>query len=221
MASTVSLGAGVERRTSPFLRRLLGLVLLYSLVVAALPHVLDEPSIRLALRLQARLSFVLFVAALAGPGVRRLWPSRFGDVLVRERSSLLVGFGVSHLIHGIWIAIFFAFTPHVFRWNLTDGSGAVAFAFIALLVFAELPVGRRLFGARLVTLERVVLGYVWIQFTGFFVMRTQSGAPELMAWYVFAVLSSVAALALAWIGARPSGGPKSSLRTPAFSPETR
>jgi hypothetical protein len=193
-----------ESQLPAFRRRLLALVVLYSLAVAALPHVLDEPAIRLALRLQARLSFGLFVAALAGPGLERLLPSRASHTLARERSSLIVAFGLSHLIHGVWIVLFFLFTPHVFSWNLVDTSGLVAFPLIALLVFAELAVGRRLLGAGVRYVERAVLAYAWVQFFGFFVMRTQTGSPSLLGWYVVALILSLAAAALAWVGAAGS-----------------
>ncbi len=187
-----------------FRRRLFALVLLYSLVVAALPRVLDETAIRLALRMQARLSFVLFIAALAGPGLRRFWPGRLSETLVRERSVLLLAFALSHFIHGIWIFVFFAFTPHAFTWNLPDTTGLIAFLLIALLVFAELPSGRRALGKYVQVVERCVLGYVWVQFAGFFGMRAVSGPPELLGWYLSAIALSLAAVALAWLGARPS-----------------
>jgi hypothetical protein len=185
---------------------LLVAVLIYSLLVAAMPRVLDEPSIRLALRLQARLSFGLFVVALAAPGWHRLLPSRTSAVLTRGRSSLLLAFGVAHLIHGLWILLFFAFTPHAFSWNLPDTSGLVAFVLILLLVCAELPAGQRRLGIAVKFVEGSVLGYVWIQFAGFFIMQSQKGRPELFVWYLLALGLNVAAAVLAWLGARPNGG---------------
>jgi hypothetical protein len=191
-------------------------VLLYSLVVAALPRILDETSIRLALRMQARLSFVLFIAALAGPGLRRFWPGRFSETLVRERSTLLLAFALSHFVHGIWICIFYAFTPHAFSWNLAGTTGVIAYALIGLLVFAELPVGQRALGRHVPFIARGVLGYLWIQFAGFFAMQLVSGKPQLFAWYFSAIVLSVAAALLAWLGTRasPSG------RLPPSAPHT-
>jgi hypothetical protein len=186
---------GEERRVS---RGLFAAGALYSEGLAFACRSFDEEAIGLGLRLQARLSFALFVLALAAPGLqaRTGWSVLAGPV--RHRDTLFRGFAASHLVHGAWILAYFARTPAVFVWNVVDVSGALAFPLIALLL---LPLDS-LFGARARLVRRGVVVYAWLQFVGFFIDRLEAGRPELRAWYVAAIVICVMAAAIAFTAER-------------------
>lgn len=170
-------------------------VLLYAALVALACRALDETSIRLALRVQGRLSFLLFGLALSGPGLARLQGGPISHWLARQRLALLQAFAVSHLCHGVWILLFYWLTPHDFVFNLFDGSGMLTFPLLIVLLGLALPSVRPRFGRHATWLERAVVVYVWLQFFGFFVDRLQAGRPELKPWYWAAIaLSGVAGL---------------------------
>lgn len=173
-------------------------VALYSVVLAFACRALDEAAIGLALRLQARLSFTLFVLPLVAPALAALSGASALVWMARERQSLFRAFVVSHLIHGVWILLYFARTPATFEWNVYDVSGALTFPIIALLL---LPLDR-LLGARAVLVRRGVITYAWVQFIGFFVDRLYAGRPELKSWYAVAIDICIVAAVLAVLGER-------------------
>lgn len=181
---------------------LVAAVLVYAAATATLGRALDDTAIGLGLRLQARLSFVLFVAALGSRGLHAIFASRATAWLVRERSSLFLAFALSHLIHAMWIVLFYTLTPADFSWSATDISGVIAFPLIALLLVLQTAPGGRVFGSQRSRVETGIVAYVWVQFVGFFIDRLTAGRPELYPWYVAAIAISVAAAALAWHGRR-------------------
>ena len=56
-------------------------------------------SLHLLLRITARISFVLFILAFAGPGLAAVWRSDLADRIRHYRHHLLLGFVASHTIH--------------------------------------------------------------------------------------------------------------------------
>jgi len=200
-----------------FVRRTLVFgVLGLSLLVVLAGRELDQPGIELALRLQGRLSFVLYIAALIGPGVQARVDSAAAAWLARQRAPLYLAFALSHLIHAVWIVLYFQCTPASFGWNLSDFSGVLAFPAVAVLLYAETPHGQRHLPAR-ARVETGIVAYVWIQFVGFFIDRLLT--PERVAlrpWYTLAIAISVAAALVALLspvagrkGPAPSGSPAS------------
>lgn len=175
-------------------------VLVYGALVALSCGAGSEETIRLALRLQARLSFVLFLAVLCGPAAYARFRDSASSWVARERSALSQAFALSHLVHGAWLWLFFARTPNRFELNLVDGSGALAFVLIAALFWLEMPQAHSAPARWHARLRYGIWAYVWLQFIGFFAMRVVSGKrPELRAWYVLGVLSCLAA---AWLAIR-------------------
>jgi len=168
-------------------------VLVYGAGLAFACRTLEEAAIGVALRFQARLSFLLFVLSLTAPWLHQLRGWSWAAWLDRHRQALLRGFASSHLIHGLWIVAFFAYTPATFSWNLVDISGVVAFPLIALLL---LPVARGT-DARSARLQRIIVAYAWLQFIGFFFDRLLNGRPELKAWYCAAIAICLAVARIA------------------------
>jgi sulfoxide reductase heme-binding subunit YedZ len=60
---------------------------------------LDEHTIRLLLRVTARISLLFFAGAFAGRAARLFWPSRGTAWLERNRDRLILGLAGSHTIH--------------------------------------------------------------------------------------------------------------------------
>src|SRR3954447_20673128 len=137
-------------------------VALYSAALAFACRALDEDAIGLALRLQARLSFALFVVALVAPALSLTWGGSVLGWVACRREALLRAFAVAHLIHGGWVVAYFARTPATFVWNVVDVSGALTFPIVALLL---LPLDRLPF-ARAALVRRSVTVYAWVQFIG-------------------------------------------------------
>ena len=73
------------------------------------------PAIGLALRVTARTSFALFVAAFTASATHRLWPSRFTRWQRRNRRYLGVAFAASHAIHGALIVTLASLAPAQFH----------------------------------------------------------------------------------------------------------
>lgn len=184
-------------------RLLASAVVAYAALVAWLSRALDGPALEQGLRLQARLSFVLFLAAIAGAGLARLMPLRASSWLARERSALVVAFAHSHLIHGGWVVLYLWLTPARFDWTIASGSGVLAFGLVWIWLVAQTRAGRRWLPAH-ARLDTWIAGYLWLQFVGFFWDRMLTPSRRMwLAWYVMAILLSLAAAALAWWG-RPA-----------------
>lgn len=183
-------------------RVLVSAVVAYGMFVVWVERALDEPALEQALRLQARLSFALFLAAIAGRGLAWLLPSRPSEWLARQRSALVVGFACSHLIHAGWVVSYFWLTPANFVWNVYDVSGALAFVLVAVWLYAQTRHGRRWLPAR-ERLDAWIAGYLWLQFVGFFCDRMLAPNRRMwLAWYLVALALSLAGAALAWMGRR-------------------
>jgi hypothetical protein len=187
-----------------------------SLMIASAGRALDPPAIEHVLRLQGRLSFALFIAALVGPGWHALLGDRASAWLARQRAALYLAFALSHLIHGTWVLLFFQYTSATFSWNVPDSSGVLAFAAIAVLLYAETPHGQRHVPAH-ARVEALIAAYVWLQFVGFFIDRMLTPARvELRPWYVLALSVSVVAAVLSACGRRQRLAP-----LPALDPADR
>jgi hypothetical protein len=178
--------------------RLVLLVIACSLGVALLGRTLDDEALRLALRVQARLSFALFSVGLASAGLAALLPA--STSLLRHRGSLYLAFALSHLVHGGWILLWLRTTPNRLGWNLVDVSGGLAFPVIALLAYAQTEHGRRWLPAR-ARIEACCVVYVWVQFVGFFIDRLLVlERRSLLPWYLVAIGWSLVSAALGWVG---------------------
>jgi methionine sulfoxide reductase heme-binding subunit len=66
---------------------------------------MSTEAILLSLRISARISCLLFLAAFAGSGLRRLWPSNWTAWVDKSRPMFLLLFAGSHSVH---LALIFA-----------------------------------------------------------------------------------------------------------------
>lgn len=60
---------------------------------------MDEVTIRLILRVTARISFVCCLAAFVSGALQAFWPGKLAAWLVRNCDRFLIVLGVSHLVH--------------------------------------------------------------------------------------------------------------------------
>lgn len=91
--------------------------------------------IRAAIRLTARASFVLFLLAFTASPLFHFLPSAFTRWMRANRRYLGVAFAGSHLIHLIYIILFWRISPDLFWADRTPGS-LIAPSIGYLLIFA-------------------------------------------------------------------------------------
>lgn len=115
---------------------LLGLLAALLLAAAGLAYGFaggDTAGLRAVIRLTARTSLVLFLAAFTAAALLRLAPAAPTHWLRRNRRQLGLGFAVSHLIHLAAIVLLAGRDPVLF-WQLTNVgnivSGGLAYLFI-------------------------------------------------------------------------------------------
>ena len=60
---------------------------------------MNESAIRLVIRITARTSLLLFVAAFTGTGLKALWPGGWSEWFASRRVAFLRGLAASHLSH--------------------------------------------------------------------------------------------------------------------------
>ena len=92
----------------------------------------EEEGWRMLLRVTARISGLLFLAAFVASSLRRLWPNDATAWLLRNRRCLGVSVGLAHTVHGIAIAVFVRLT------NLETGPAALAPGLLAYAVLAAM-----------------------------------------------------------------------------------
>ena len=165
-------------------------------------------AIGLAIRITARTSFALFLAAFTASPVHRLWPGRFTTWQRRNRRYLGVGFAASHLIHAAALAALAVIQPIAFHDRAADmvrAPGLIGYGFVLAMAATSFDRTAGWLGGRA---WRVLHGagslYLWIAFVQAFVQRALR-APG----YWLPVALAVAALALralAWRRGRAQNG---------------
>ncbi|KAF1065718.1 MAG: hypothetical protein GAK45_02122 [Pseudomonas citronellolis] len=129
---------------------LAALVLLATAVTLALqPHGVE--GLRSAIRVTARLSFVLFLASFLASSLNTLLPGPNSRALLRERRFLGLGFAFSHLVHGVLIISYAQLFPETFwagRSVTANLPGSLGYLCILLLTLTSFPAAIKWLGAR-------------------------------------------------------------------------
>jgi sulfoxide reductase heme-binding subunit YedZ len=160
-----------------------------------------------AIRLTARTSFALFLAAFTASAAHRLWRSRFTRWQLRNRRYLGVAFAGSHAVHAAAIATLAVLAPVAFHDHAADmarAPGLIAYGFLAAMTATSFDrtaawLGRRAWRA----LHLVGSIYLWGAFVQAFFRRALH-APG----YWLPVALAVAAIAvriIAWHRGRTQG----------------
>jgi methionine sulfoxide reductase heme-binding subunit len=132
----------------------------------------DEATIRLLLRVTARISALFFIGAFAGRASCALWPSSATAWLNRNIKGLLLGLAASHTLHlaGIF-ALALTLGPRFLQevgWVGIIGGGLVYLLIYALVISAVAPSSRLgLLSSR--RFQSVALYAIWFVFATAFV----------------------------------------------------
>jgi sulfoxide reductase heme-binding subunit YedZ len=94
---------------------------------------MDETTIRVAIRATARISFVLFLGAFLGDALYRLMPAAATRWLKAHRDWFTLGFAGSHTVHLAFILILAA---AIGRENVLKGIMPIPFTVGFLLIYA-------------------------------------------------------------------------------------
>lgn len=114
--------------------RLVWITFFFSIVLSFLVyliHGITEESIRLNIRITARISFLLFSLAFIASSLQEISKSNFSRFLMKNRRSIGLSFGASHIVHLINILILL-FAIH--NGNI-DGLGGFKKLLPAILVY--------------------------------------------------------------------------------------
>jgi hypothetical protein len=96
--------------------------------------VMDETTIRMAIRATARISFVLFLGAFLGNALYRLVPASATRWLKANKDGFVLGFAASHTVH---IAFILALVAAIGREQVFKGIMVVAFTTGFLFIYAQ------------------------------------------------------------------------------------
>jgi DMSO/TMAO reductase YedYZ heme-binding membrane subunit len=156
------------------------------LLVAAVFVVLGvgEPGLRSGIRVTARTSVALFLAAFVASACAALLPSRLSKWLLRNRRALGVSFAVSMGVHGALIVALWQTHRESFLASVAPTTllgGGVGFVFIALMAATSFDRTAALLGRRAwKVLHTVGMYYLWVVFAFSYVPRAQAPAYALL-----------------------------------------
>jgi len=146
----------------------LSTALLLMAITAFLLHP-GMPGVHSDLRLTARTSFILFLAAFSASSIRKLWPSAWSRWQLANRRYLGLSFAVSHSLHLIGIASFALVQPQRFREDNDVSTlviGGIAYAFIFAMAATSFDRSAAWLGPRRWKLLHTVGSYyIWATFT--------------------------------------------------------
>jgi sulfoxide reductase heme-binding subunit YedZ len=148
--------------------------LLIAIVLGAIAivHGIDESSLRIAIRSTARISVVLFLATFIATAVRRLYPGKVSNWLLKNRRYLGISFAISHCFHALVIvglALVATNSVHA------DSGATLGYIFIGLMTLTSFDRPAKLLGYRS---WKILHGtgsyYLWIAFVVAFGKRIAS-----------------------------------------------
>jgi len=156
------------------------------LLVAAVFVVLGvgEPGLRSGIRVTARTSVALFLAAFAASACAALHPSPLSKWLLRNRRALGVSFAVSMGVHGALIVALWQTHRESFLASVAPTTllgGGVGFVFIALMAATSFDRTAALLGRRAwKVLHTVGMYYLWVVFAFSYGPRAHAPAYALL-----------------------------------------
>lgn len=131
-------------------------------------HGFAVDGIRLAIRVTARTSLILFTLAFSAGAVRVLWPNAWTLWQRRNRRFLGLAFAFSHAVHAAAIAAFASLDPILFHQLSNPGSmvtGGIAYGFIVALALTSFDRSAAWLGPRGWRALHWIGGYyIWISF---------------------------------------------------------
>lgn len=134
-----------------------------------------EDGVRAVIRVTARTSVVLFMAAFTAGALRRLWPTPATRWVRRRRRQVGLSFAVSHLLHLAGIVVLANRFPESF-WPHTATStlvlGGLGYVFVLLMAVTSNDASVRLLGGRAWSILHTTGAYtLWTVFFASYVPR--------------------------------------------------
>jgi DMSO/TMAO reductase YedYZ heme-binding membrane subunit len=176
----------------------------------------DVDGVRAVIRLTARISLLLFLAAFVASAAHRLASSKFTAWLRRNRRQLGLGFAFSHLVHAAAITAFWRLDAETFLAGRTPGSyipGALGYAFIIAMAATSFDATAKSIGPRMWKwLHTTGIWYLFVQFCVIFGMRLE--ATPAYAGFLLILAGALFVRLAGWIrerrdSARAAGRPSS------------
>ncbi len=147
-----------------------GFIISSLLALIAIKYGITEPGMRLAIRLTARTSVLLFLSAFVASTLRKLWLNPFTTWLLKNRRYLGVSMAVSHGFHALAILGLAAVTSG--ETLEYDHGGMLGYLFIIAMTFTSFNSTANWLGQRSwKILHRVGMYYLWLAFTYTFSQR--------------------------------------------------
>ena len=164
----------------------------------------SDDSLRIALRLSARISFMLFLVIFVARPLAQLFPGPLTRTLLRERRSLGIAFGTNHIVHLALIACRFTAFPEL-EYPVSSGIvGGTAYLLILLMLITSFDGPTRAIGSK----AWRVLHKTGLYFVGFVFITTllpDEGDPFFTferAWFVVLTVIALVIRMTAWFAQR-------------------
>ena len=133
------------------------------LVLILIVHGINEPSMRIAIRLTARTSCILFLMTFSASSWRRFKSNRFTQWLLRNRRYLGLSMAVSHGFHAIAILGVAMLSTETIP--MDNHGGNLGYLFIIAMTITSFPTPASILGDRgWHILHTVGMYYLWLAF---------------------------------------------------------
>ena len=184
-----------DRRGGPIFFALIATAIAITAMIALAVTPDLVAGVRLIIRITARISLPLFLAAFSASALVRIWPSGTTQWLLVNRRWLGLSFAWSHLVH--LLAIFaLVRSDNALFWTLTNPvsltGGTITYLFIAAMAATSFNGAVRALGPqRWSLLHRTGLWAVWLVF-----LISNAKRIPISGWYAVPCLLLIAAVAL-------------------------
>lgn len=169
-------------------------------VMAVCSSTTHVEGLRLAIRLTARSSLLLFTVVFIASSLIKLGPAVFSIWLNENRRYLGVAFAASHAIHAACLVYLACLDPNVFAQLTNRGAfigGGIGYAFIILMTATSFGRPRQFVGPRFVRLIHTCgIWFIWFAFVLNFAKRILRSE-----YYFFPVALLLFALVIRLLGA--------------------
>jgi methionine sulfoxide reductase heme-binding subunit len=166
------------------------LILVLLMGSIAIVHGIDEASWRIAIRSTARTSAILFVIAFIASAIRKFYPGKIGNWLLKNRRYLGISFAISHAFHALTIVGLAMVAANSVR---NDAGAMLGYVFIILMTITSFDRPAQLLGYRSwKILHGTGAYYLWIAFVVAFSKRI----PDNPGFYAPITVALVMALLL-------------------------
>ncbi len=172
------------------------LLILIMLVAIGIVNGIDESSLRIAIRQTARISVVLFLGTFISTAVRRFYPGKMSNWLLKNRRYLGISFAISHLFHALAIIGLAIISTSSISGS---GGGTLGYMFIGLMMITFFDKTAELLGYRSwKILHTIGSYYIWGAFVVAFSKRIPNSPEFYIPMTVILVLAMLLKIGAYW-----------------------